>query len=144
MRNHVSFRCPETFTPVSEESDGILSVEGARWFAALLRRVPDIQLDEELCQEDWGVVFFASRNNRSFWIGLSAWDGDHSWLAHLHHGSFAWLQMLSRSGGRELHGLIEDVDHALTTDPQISDVAWYREKDMNRGDPQGSRSPAQT
>ena len=73
MRTNVTFRHPAEFVPVSD-ADGILAVGGAQWFAALLRRVPALEVDEDLCQEDWGVVLLVRRNQRKFWIGLSAWD----------------------------------------------------------------------
>src|SRR6516162_6681702 len=101
MRTNVTFRHPAEFVPLSVE-DGILAVSGAQWFAALLRRIRGLEIDEDLCQEDWGVVFFARRNQKKFWIGLSAWDSEGAWLAHFHHGSFARLQRFSSSGKKEL------------------------------------------
>lgn len=101
MRTNITFRHPAEFVPVSDE-DGILAVSGAGWFAALLRRVPQLQIDEEFCQEDWGVVFFARRNRKKFWIGLSAWNAEGAWLAHFHHGSFNWLQRMTACNRRSL------------------------------------------
>jgi hypothetical protein len=65
MRTHVTFRHPAEFVPISDE-DGILAVSGAQWFAELLRGVSGLQIEEELCQEDWGVVLFARRNRKKF------------------------------------------------------------------------------
>src|SRR6266480_712439 len=108
MRTNVRFRHPAEFVPVSDE-DGILAVSGAQWFVSLLRRVPGLEIDDELCQEDWGVVAFVRRHQKHFWIGLSFWpDGEHTWLAHVHHRSFAWLQRLSPSGKIELNRLVSD------------------------------------
>ena len=57
MRNHVIFRHPAEFVPVSGE-DGILSADSAEWFMSLLRQIPGLEIEAELCQEDWGVVAF--------------------------------------------------------------------------------------
>lgn len=62
MRTHVTFRHPAEFVGDLEDGGGVLAVPGAQWFAALLRRVPGVEIDKDLCQEDWGVVFFARRN----------------------------------------------------------------------------------
>src|SRR5262249_12351962 len=113
MRTNVTFRYPAEFVPLSDQ-DGILAVSGAQWFAALLARVPGLAIDNELCQEDWGVVVFARRNQKKFWIGLSFWDVGGEWLAHFHHGSFPWLQWFSSSGNDELKRLLADV-HAMLT-----------------------------
>lgn len=130
MRTNVTFRHPAEFVADSENGDGILAVRGARWFADLLRRVPSLQIDDELCQEDWGVVLFARRGQKKFWIGLSAWDTDGAWLAHFHHGSFAWLQWFTSSGKEGLKSLLSDVHDVLTGDPAVSEIAWHdaREK----------------
>ena len=93
MRTNVTFRHPAEFVPLSED-DGILAVSGANWFGALLGRVPGLVIDDNACQEDWGVVFFVRHNQVKFWIGLSAWDETGKWLAHFHYGSFAWLRWL--------------------------------------------------
>jgi hypothetical protein len=141
MRNHVTFRCPEPFVRYSEE-DGILSASGAGWFAALLRSVPSLEVDPKLCQEDWGVVIFVSRNRKRFWIGLSMWpEGESAWLAHIHHHSFAWLQRLTSSGKAELDTLIGDIHHMLSNAASVSDITWYREGDMKTAGKQGSSTP---
>ena len=88
MRTSVTFRHPAEFVGDSDDGGGILAVSGAYWFVELLRRVPRLQIDQNLCQEDWGVVVFARRNSKHFWIGLSAWNSEGAWLAHFHHGSF--------------------------------------------------------
>jgi hypothetical protein len=33
-----------------------------------------LKIEEDLCQEDWGVVLFARRKRKKFWIGLNAWE----------------------------------------------------------------------
>jgi len=142
MRNNVFFRYPATFVPLSEE-DGILAARGAIWFRDLLKRVPLLVVNDELCQEDWGVVVFVERKHKRFWVGLSlGLDVEEgSWLAHFHHASFAWLQRLSSGGRKELQRLIGDVHSVLAAEPAVSDIRWFREADMRRPDPPGSSFP---
>jgi hypothetical protein len=141
MRTNVTFRHPAAFVPISEE-DGTLSVGGAGWFVSLLQRVNGLQVEGELCQEDWGVVVFARRGQKRFWIGLSVWpDGERAWLAHVHHGSFAWLQRLSPSGKRALQRLVSDVHGVLKSDPAVSEIAWYDENEMRTANPKGFPTP---
>jgi hypothetical protein len=142
MRTFITFQHPAEFVAVSDE-DGVLAVSGAQWFATLLRRIPEIQVEEDLCQEDWGVVFFVRRNQKKFWIGLSAWDAEGSWLAHFHHGSFAWLQMFSSSGKKELKRLLADVHDVLTSEPTITEIAWYEESEMSKPQPTGFPIPVE-
>ena len=143
MRTNVSFRHPAEFVAVSDE-DGILAVRGAQWFVSLLRHVPDLQIDEELYQEDWGVVIFARRAQKKFWIGLSMWpDGEHSWLAHCHHGSSAWLQWMSSSGKSELQRLVSDVHSVLASEPAVSNIVWYDESQMRKAQPDGFTTPVE-
>jgi hypothetical protein len=113
MRANVTFRHPAEFVGDEDDGGGVLAVRGAEWFAALLRRVPGLELDDDFCQEDWGVVFFARRKQKKFWIGLSGWDVEGAWLAHFHHGSFAWLQRFSSTGKSELKRLLVDVHDVL-------------------------------
>jgi hypothetical protein len=139
MRTNVTFRHPAEFVPLSDE-DGILAVGGAQWFAALLRRVPALELDDDLCQEDWGVVFFARRNQKKFWIGLSAWDAEG---AHFHHGSGAWLQWFRSSGKNELKQLLADVHSVLASEAAISDIAWHEASEMSKPQPVGFPTPVE-
>jgi hypothetical protein len=129
MRTTVSFRHPAEFVPLSDE-DGILAVSGAQWFVYLLRHVPDLAIDDALCQEDWGVEMFAQRGATKFWIGLSAFGN--AWIAHVRHRSFAWLQRLSSSGKSALECLLVDIHRALTKDPSVSDVVWYDDSDLDK------------
>lgn len=140
MRTNTTFRHPAKFVPLSDE-DGILAASGAQWFASLLRRVPSLEIDEDLCQEDWGVVLFARRNRTKFWIGLSAWDAEGAWLAHFHHCSFAWLQWFSSSGKNELKRLLADVHEALASERAISQITWYEESEMGKPQPAGFPTP---
>lgn len=143
MRTNVIFHHPAEFVVVSAE-EGILSVDGADWFVSLLARVSGLEIERELCQEDWGVVAFAQRNGRRFWIGLSLWpDEEQMWLAHFHHHSFAWLQKWSASGNSELQRLILDVHAALTTNPAVSRVTWHEERDMTKANENGSPTPSE-
>lgn len=140
MRTNVTFRYPAEFVPVSDE-EGILAVGGAHWFVALLRRLPGLQIDDELCQEDWGVVLFARHEQKKFWIGLSSWDFEHTWLAHFHHDSFAWLQRLGSSGKSALQRLLSDVHEILAREPAVSDIIWYEESQMGKLRPAGFPTP---
>jgi hypothetical protein len=141
MRNNVTFRHPAEFIGDSEDGGGVLAVSGAHWFGELLRRAAGLQLDEDLCQEDWGVVFFARRNQKRFWVGLSAWDSEGAWLAHFHHGSFAWLQWFTASGKSELQRLLADVHDVLASDPAITEIAWYEESEMGKPEAVGFSTP---
>ena len=140
MRTNVTFRHPAEFIPLSDE-DGILAVGGARWFVALLRRVPGLQIEEGLCQEDWGVVLFVRFDHKKFWIGLSAWDSQNGWLSHFHRGSFAWLQRLSSSGKSALQRLLSEVHGALASEPDVSDIVWYEESEISKPRPVGFPTP---
>lgn len=142
MRTNVTFRHPAEYVPVSDE-EGVLAVSGAQWFAALLRRVAHLQIDEDVCQEDWGVVFFAQRNQKRFWIGLSAWEAEGAWLAHFHHRSLAWLQRFSSSGKSELKCLLADVHEVLAAEASISDIAWHDESEMSKPQPAGYPTPVE-
>jgi hypothetical protein len=143
MRTNVTFRHPAEFVGDQEDGSGVLAVSGAHWFAALLRRVPGLQLDGDLCQEDWGVVFFVQRNHKKFWIGLSAWDSEGAWLAHFHHGSFAWLQWFSSTRKNELKLLLADVHGVLASEPAITEIAWHEESDMSKPEPAGFPMPVE-
>ncbi len=140
MRTNVTFRHSAEFVAVSDE-DGVLATRGAQWFTALLSKVPDLEVNHDLCQEDWGVVVFACRNGKSFWIGLSAWDKEGFWVAHFHHGVSAWLQRFSASGKSELRRLLADVHSVLTTEAAISDVSWHDEKSMRGPAPKSFATP---
>ena len=140
MRTNVTFCHPFEFVPLSDK-DGILAVESAQWFAALLRRIPGLDVDEQACQEDWGVVFFARRNQKQFWIGLSPSEKEGAWLVHFHHGSFAWLQRFSSSGKHELNRLLTDAHEILTSEPEISNIAWYEESEMTKPQPSKYSAP---
>lgn len=128
MRNTVIFHHSAPLVVVSDE-DGVLSVEGAGWFLDLLGTIPGIDLDQDVVQEDWGVVVRARRAERSFWIGLSTM-GEHEWVAHVHHDSFAWLQRFSAGGRAARAALVGDVDHALRI-ANASGLKWFDESDLN-------------
>ena len=143
MRTNVTFRHPAAFVGDSQDGGGVLAVRGAHWFAALLRRVPDLQIDADLCQEDWGVVFFARRNRKKFWVGLSAWDSEGAWVAHFHRGSFAWFQWFSSVGKNELNRLLTDVHEVLANEPAVSEIAWHEESEMCKPQPTGFPTPVE-
>jgi hypothetical protein len=113
------------------DDDGILSVKGADWFVSFLRQVRDLELRADLCQEDWGIVAFAERAGKNFWIGLSWWD-EGGWLAHFHHGSWAWLQRFSPSGDRELQRLVDDFHQVLAREAAAGEITWWREDDLRK------------
>lgn len=128
MRPYVTFRHSAELIPLSDE-DGVVAARGADWFVALLRRIPGFSLDDELVQEDWGVVLFARFEQKQFWLGLSYWpEGEQVWLAHVHQRGF--FQRFGPSGRRALEGLLAAVDAVLVGDPAVSDVAWYEEGQM--------------
>lgn len=145
MRDNVTFVHPAAFVGVSAEDDGILSVAGAEWFAAILRRIPGLEVQAELCQEDWGVVVFASRGPARFWIGLSLWpDTPQGWLAHLHVGPYSVFEHLrgaAKSARAVLPTLARDLHRVLGADPAVSGVTWYREKEMGLPEPSGASAP---
>ena len=130
IRNYVTFRCPIVFVPVSED-EGILAVAGTAWFLSLLKRVDGLAVRDDICQEDWGVVFFAKRAQLRFWIGLSAWPSDEGmWLAHFHHDSFAWRQRWSAAGQSELERLTYDIQSVLEGNPAISNAIWHSKHEL--------------
>jgi hypothetical protein len=139
---NVTFRYPAEFVPMPGTED-ILATDGAQWFASILRSVPGLQIVDELCQEDWGVAISARRNGKQFWIGLSLGpDSDHSWLAHVHHGSFAWLQRLTPSGKSEIRRLVSDIHDSLSASSSVSAITWYEESEMAKAEPRGFAKPA--
>ncbi len=142
MRTIVTFRHPADFVPVAD-NNGILSISGAQWFVSFLGRVPDLHIPKKLCQEDWGVVIFVRRAGKKFWIGLTTLSesSGHTWLAHFHHGSFAWLQRFTASGQNQLQRLVADFHSILTSETVISDVAWYDESEMFKAEASGSPTP---
>ena len=143
MRTNVTFRYPAEFIGDQGEGGGVLAVCGAQWFVAVLRRVPHLELDENLCQEDWGVVIFARRHQKTFWIGLSAWATNGVWLAHFHHGSFAWWQRFSSRGKHELQRMLVDVHDVLASEPAITDIVWHEECDMSKPEPARFPTPVE-
>ena len=141
MCNNVKFQYPAEFVPLSDE-DGILAIEGTAWFVQLLQRIPDLTVNPELCQEDWGVVIFARRNGRKFWIGVSMWpEGEHAWLAHFHHDAFSWIQKLSASGKAELRRLVTDFHQVLASEEAVTEIKWHLESEMMRANPREFSSP---
>jgi hypothetical protein len=140
MNANVTFRHSTKFAPASE-TDGTLAIDDALWFVSLLRQISNLQIDDELCQEDWGVVIFAKRNKKRFWIGLYQWSSDNTWIAQFHHGSFAWRQMFSRTGKAELNRLLLDFHEVLASEPCISEIIWYQEAELKKANPSGHSTP---
>jgi hypothetical protein len=69
-------------------------------------------------------------------------DGEHAWLAHLHHRSSAWLQRRSTSGKRELERLASDIHNVLANEQAVTEIAWHHESDMTMPDPKAFATPA--
>lgn len=129
-RNHVRFIHPAEQIFVSED-EGICSVEGAGWLAEIVQRIPELSVNSELLQEDWGAMVFAERHGARFWLGLNFGpNGDDDRLAHAHHDCFLWPQWLTKKGIFEYRRLLEDVHNVLVADPNVSQVSWYFESDV--------------
>jgi hypothetical protein len=142
IRNNVSFRYPAPFVFLSND-DGILAANGAKWFVDMLKRVPHLDVNEELCQEDWGVVVFVKRNKRRFWVGLGLGMDmeENTWLAHIHHSDFAWIQRISSRGRNDFKQLITDIHAMLVNESGVSEICWYKETDMDQPYPSSSPTP---
>lgn len=142
MRTHVSFQHPAEFVPISEE-EGVLSVSGIDWFVALLQRIPRLQIDPKLCQEDWGVVIFIPRDGMKFWIGIGGpYHKQGQWLVFLNHGSLAWLQRFHKAGKQALQQLAIDLHEVLSADPAVSEIRWYEPRETLKAEPIGSATPS--
>jgi hypothetical protein len=140
VRTNVSFRHPAPFVSIAEVKD-VLAGEAAGWFVDLLERIEALEVDRDLAQEDWGVAVLVKRAGKSFWIGLSRWEVEGEWLAHVHHGSFAWIQAWSSGGAQALRALVQDLHRTLAGDAQVSGITWYEESDMSGGAPGGAAEP---
>lgn len=142
MRTNVTFQHPAKFVPLSG-ADGILSVGGARWLVLLLCQVAGLRVDDELCQEDWGVVLFASHDGKPFWVGLSAWpDQEEGWLVHFHHHHNAWIQRFSKAGRAALERLVAEFHAVPASDPQVSAIAWCEDCEIRRAEAHGASTPS--
>jgi hypothetical protein len=130
MRTNVVFRCAQEFVG-ADQDEGILGVRGAVWFVEKLKRIPGLAIDQQLIQEDWGVVIFSQKNEKRFWIGLSLLpDGENHWLAHVHHASWALLQRFTTKGRAALDDLVKEIDVVLKADATVTDVRWCRDEDV--------------
>jgi hypothetical protein len=138
MRTHLTFRHPAPFVPLSEQDDGVLSTDGAKWFVELLGQIGGVSVDAALSQEDWGVAIGLKRGDRVFWIGLSA-SADNEWIAHLHHASL--LQRLSAAGQRDLDRLTLDLHDVLERENSVTDLKWYWEHEFGSPRSQGAAAP---
>ncbi|QDV75686.1 hypothetical protein [Botrimarina mediterranea] len=142
MRTNVCFRYPAPFVPVPD-NELLLSTDGAIWFVDLLRKVPNLQINEELCQEDWGVVVFVNRNSARYWVGIGRLqdqnEGD--WLAFFNPSPLSWLPWRRRHCRRELGNLIEAMHDVLQEDASVSQIVWYEEKEMRTPNPKGFATP---
>jgi hypothetical protein len=129
LRTQVIFEYPARFVGTDADNGGVLSVKGAQWFLSFLKSVPDLEVDPDLCQEDWGVVIFAKRNRRKFYIGLNSMD-EGQWLAHIQYG---WVTRFRPSRKRELLCLVMDLHRVLSLYQSVKAIAWYTEKEAFKG-----------
>lgn len=102
-----------------------------------------MQIGEDLCQEDWGVAIIAQRNQKKVLDRPECVGRRGAWLAHFHHGSFAWLQWFSLSGKKELRRLLVDVHDVLASDTAISEIAWHEESERGKPQPAGFPTPVE-
>lgn len=136
MRTNVSFRYP---APCSDHEE-IFSVDGAQWFIEILQAIPGIQIDNNLCQEDWGVVVFVQRNDARFWIGIGYRD-EEEWLAFCKPTAASWLPWRRRDYRREFGNLVEAMHDVLKNDASVSEIVWYEEPAMRTPNPKGFATP---
>jgi hypothetical protein len=120
MRSVVEFHYPAAYVAATAVDD-ILGIKGATWFVELLRQIPRIEIDPDLLQEDWGVVIYAQRDGRRFWIGLSGFGND-EWVAHVHHD--AWLQRYAAAGKAAYNELVRELERALRA-AHATPMRWF-------------------
>jgi hypothetical protein len=140
VRTNVSFRHPAPFVAVAGAKD-VLDREAAGWFVELLEGIERLEVNRALAQEDWGVAVLVRRDDKRFWIGLSRWEVEGEWLAHVHHGSFAWIQARTSAGAEALRALVQDLHQNLAADARVGGITWYRDADMFAGTPGGASTP---
>ena len=132
MRTTVSFEYPARFVGTEADDAGVLSIKGAGWFASILGSIPELEVNPQLCQEDWGVVVFTKRRQIAFdfffWGGLAE-DPISSWVAEVRHGGLFGLQRFMTKGQQELRFLVQDFHQTLTRNTQISNLAWFTSSD---------------
>lgn len=122
MVNEVNFRYPAPFVPHPQD-EGILDVSGAEWFAALMRRIDGLRIDEPFVQEDWGVALAAYRGRAKFWVHFQPGGSDGCWFAEFSLPTFSWRR-LTAGGKADLARLVTDIDRLLSNDPQVSEINW--------------------
>jgi hypothetical protein len=130
MRTRVTFRYLTKFVGAKED-EGILGIGGVSWFVERLARIPRLSISTQLIQDDWGVAIRAERDGNKFWIGISSFD-DGVWVAHIHYFLGTWLRSLISASHSGTPTLAYDLDRVLKSDPSMSDIRWYRERDMKR------------
>jgi hypothetical protein len=140
IRNHATFRHPEALEAHPDELD-TLTIAGVDWFVDVLREIPRLAVDRELCQEDWGVVVFGRRDGFTFWFGLSYWD-EEEFVAHVHHRGL--LQRFRAAGRVAYATTIADLHVALSQHHSITHVAWHYESELDRSTSRGAASPDAT
>ncbi len=144
MRTTVSFEYPAPFVGTEADDAGVLSIKGAGWFASILSSIPELEVDSDLCQEDWGVVVFTKRRKMPFhfffWYGMAE-EPTHSWVAEVRHGGLFGLQRFVPKGQQELNRLVHDFNETLIHNPNISNIAWFNSSD-DAFSPKGQSFPA--
>ena len=130
MRSSVSFKFVTEFVG-ADADEGILGIKGADWFVRRLQQIPEITVVPNLIQDDWGVAILVTRKRRQFWFGLGVF-GDDTWIAHLHRYPLGVLEYLLPPHKRQFDALLKEFHAVLATDPAISEIRWYEERDLRR------------
>jgi len=143
MRTTVSFEYPAPFVGTDPDGGGVLSIKAAGWFATILSSIPELEVDFNLCQEDWGVVVFTKRQKRPFhfffWYGLAE-EPTNLWVTEVRHGGLLGLQRFLPEGQQELRRLVLDFNETLVRSPNVSHIAWFSSSDQAFS-PKGQRFP---
>ncbi len=138
MRTNVTFRHTAKFVPLSDE-DGIIAVNGAQWFAALLRRVQALEIDENLCQEDWGRRVICPTQ----WTKVLDWTKCVERKRHMARPLSPWFTGVVAAvrfvWQERIEAFVGRCSPALAGDAAISDIAWYEESEMHKPQPRVSQ-----
>jgi hypothetical protein len=127
MKKAASFEYPAPFIGTDEDEGGVLSVNGARWFASILNTISGLEVDSDLCQEDWGVVIFVKRNKNPFdvflWGGMS--ETANLWIVELRYGGIFGFQRFWPDARLEFARVLHDLTEALNHDSSVSNIQWF-------------------
>jgi hypothetical protein len=116
----------------------------AQWLIDRLVSQRSEKVDERPTQEDWGWCFSITAEQRDFMIGVGLCedeDSPNTWLVFI-ESQLSWLsrKLFGRSDDAELLAVCEEIDRALKSDPEISDVHWHTNEDWMKGDNRNWRS----